>query len=284
MSETVPHCERPYLGFGLGLRTDHYEAILSQRPEVGWFEAISENYMGDDGEPLNYLDSIREDYPMVMHGVSLSVGGNEPLDQDYLRRLKALAERIEPEWISDHLCWKGLSWLNMHDQLPLPYTEEAMEHVAARIRQVQDFLGRQILLENVASYVTYTQSCMSEWEFLSTVAERADCLILLDINNLHVSSVNHEFDPRDYLRGVPAERVWQFHLAGQMDDGGMVADTHDHPVTDPVWDLYAEAVRELGAVSTMIGRDENIPPLDALLAELDVARGIAQPILKEAAA
>ena len=275
---------RPYLGFGLGLRTDHYETILSEKPKLDWLEILSENYMVDGGRPLHNLDRIRALYPMVMHGVSLSIGSGDPLDMDYLKRLKALAARVEPKWISDHLCWTGVSGKNLHDLMPLPYTEEAVQHVAARVRQVQDYLGRQILLENVSSYVTYTQSAVSEWEFLTAIAEAADCLILLDINNIYVSSHNHDFDPREYLSGVPAERVYQFHLAGHTNNGNIIVDTHDHPIIDGVWNLYAEAVRHFGPVSTMIERDANIPPLAELLGELEHAKRIATPILKERAA
>ncbi len=279
-----PATPRPFLGYGLGLRPDHYEAILDGEPDVDWFEVISENYMVAGGKPLYHLDRVRERYPVVMHGVSLSIGGTDPLDRDYLRRLKTLAGRIEPEWISDHLCWTGFDGRQLHDLLPLPYTEEAVAHVAARVGEVQDFLGRRILLENVSSYVTYRHSVMSECQFLREVAERADCLILLDVNNVHVSAVNHGFDPVRYLEGVPAERVYQFHLAGHSHNGGIIVDTHDEDVPDPVWRLYAEAVRRFGRVSTMIERDADIPPLASLLAELDHARRIAAPILEEHAA
>ncbi|HEY3859793.1 MAG TPA: DUF692 domain-containing protein [Gammaproteobacteria bacterium] len=275
---------RPYLGFGLGLRTDHYEAILAERPAVDWLEILSENYMVDGGKPLHYLERFRALYPLVMHGVSLSIGSGDPLDRDYLDRLKALADRVQPQWISDHLCWTGIAGKNLHDLMPLPYTEEAVRHVAARVRQVQEHLGRQILLENVSSYVSYTQSAMSEWEFLSAVCEAADCLILLDINNIYVSSHNHGFDAMDYLRGVPASRVRQFHLAGHTHNGNIIVDTHDQPIIRDVWDLYADAVRLLGPVSTMIERDANIPPLAVLMAELDKARRISGLALKERAA
>ena len=274
---------RPYLGFGLGLRTEHYDAILSEKPAIDWLEIISENYMVDGGKPLHYLERFRALYPMVMHGVSLSICSGDPLDREYLKRLKALASRVEPRWISDHLCWTGVAGKNLHDLMPLPYTEDAVRHVAARVREVQDFLGRQILLENVSSYVTYTQSAMSEWEFLSAIAEAADCLILLDVNNIYVSSHNHEFDPREYLNGVPAARVRQFHLAGHSHNGNIIVDTHDHPVIGDVWALYAEALKIFGPVSTMIERDADIPPLAEVLAELDQARRIAAPILKDAA-
>lgn len=268
----------PDLGFGLGLRKEHYEAILCERPLVEWFEALTENYLVPGGKPLHYLERIREHYPVVLHGVSLGIGGSDPLDRDYLAQLKALAQRIEPAWISDHLCWTGLHGINVHDLLPLPYTEEAVEHVARRVRQVQDHLGRRILLENVSSYLGYRASEMSEWEFLNAVAEQADCLLLLDINNIHVSAVNHGFDPEEYLDGVAPERVQQHHLAGHTDYGAYLIDTHDAQVIDPVWDLYAKAVRRFGTVSCMIERDDNIPPLAELIEELDHARGIAAAV------
>ena len=267
---------RPFLGFGLGLRPEHYPAVLEDRPAVDWFEIISENYLVAGGKPLYFLDRIREHYPMVMHGVSLSIGGCDPLDPDYLAALKQLAARVEPAWISDHLCWTGIDGRNLHDLLPLPYTEEAIAHVAGRVGQVQDCLGRRILLENVSSYVTYTDSRISEWEFLSAVAERADCHILLDVNNVWVSAHNHGFDPLAYLDGVPPGRVRQIHLAGHSHNGSLIVDTHDHPVPDPVWALYAEAIARLGPVSTMIERDDDIPPLEALLAELAQARSLAE--------
>lgn len=275
---------RPYLGYGLGLRPEHYEEIIRDWPAVGWFEVLTENYMVGGGKPLHYLERVRSRYPIVMHGVSLSIGSCDPLNRDYLQRLKSLAERIEPQWISDHLCWTGMAGKNLHDLLPLPYTEEALTHVAERVKQVQDYLGRQILLENVSSYVSYVDSALSEWEFLRAVVEQADCLILLDINNVYVSSCNHELDPFTYLEGIPHERVYQFHLAGHTQQGNLVIDTHDAAVVDPVWQLYAKAVRRFGYVSTMIERDGNIPPLAELLDELALARRVAEPILEERAA
>jgi uncharacterized protein (UPF0276 family) len=245
---------------------------------------LSENYLVPGGKPLYYLERIRANYPVVMHGVSLSIGGTDPLNRDYLKQLKVLADRIEPRWISDHLCWTGVGGLNLHDLMPLPYTDEAVQHVVSRVKQVQDFLGRKILLENVSSYVTYKQSQLTEWEFLSHIAEQADCLILLDINNIYVSSFNHGFDPADYLNGIPIERVRQIHLAGHQNCGNYLVDTHDHPIINPVWALYETAVKRFGSVSTMIERDDNIPPLKELLAELDHARIIAGPILAKAKA
>ncbi|MEM7210031.1 MAG: DUF692 domain-containing protein [Pseudomonadota bacterium] len=274
--------ERPFLGFGLGLRTDYYQRIVDEQPPVDWFEIISENYMVDGGKPLEWLDRIRADYPMVMHGVSMSIGSTDPINFDYLRDLKKLIARVEPQWVSDHLCWTGVNAHNMHDLLPLPYTEEAVQHVSDRIARIQDFLGRQILVENLSSYVTFKESVMSECEFYTEIANRADCLMLLDINNIYVSACNHNFDPMDYIRGVPSQRVWQHHLAGHTysRSGKIIIDTHDQPVRDEVWDLYCAAAKHFGPVSTMIERDDNMPEFDELLAELVHAREIAAPILK----
>jgi uncharacterized protein (UPF0276 family) len=271
----------PYLGFGLGLRPDHYEAILETLPKLDWFEIITENYLVPGGKPLYYLDRVREHYPLVMHGVSLSIGSTDPLDMQYLQQVKDLAERVEPAWLSDHLCWTGVNGMNMHDLLPLPYTPEAIEHVVAQISQVQEFLGRQILIENVSSYLTYTQSEMTEWEFLAEIARRADCHILLDVNNIYVSSFNHEFNPLEYLHGIPLDRVKQIHLAGHSNQGDYIIDTHDAPVIPEVWNLYAETLKHFGAVSTMVERDDNIPELAELLDEVEHARRIAANILGE---
>ena len=280
---SIPSLKYPALGYGLGLRVDHYEEILDNHPRIDWFEAMSENYMIPGGRPLHYLRRIRERYPVVMHGVSLSIGSSDPLNRDYLKKLKALASTVSPAWISDHLCWTGVEKTNLHDLMPLPYTEEALTHVADRVSEVQDFLGRRILLENVSSYVTFHDSSLTEWEFLSEIARRADCLILLDVNNVYVSSHNHHFDPLDYLRGVPANRVQQFHLAGHQRQGELIIDTHDAPIIDPVWKLYEQAIERFGFVTTMIERDDQIPPLSELIAELDIARGIAEPLVSSAA-
>jgi len=274
---------RPSLGFGLGLRVEHYDAILSQPPPIDWLEALTENYLVPGGKPLHFLSRMRERYPVVLHGVSMSIGSTDPLDRHYLSQVKALAARIEAEWISDHLCWTGVAGRNVHDLLPLPYTEEALANVVERVRTVQDILGRRILLENVSSYVSFRDSGLTEWEFLKAVAEAADCLILLDVNNIYVSSVNHEFDPLEYLNAIPVERVQQIHLAGHEDHGDYLIDTHDHPVANPVWDLYGAAVRRFGNVSTMIERDANIPPLEELCAELAAARNLAAQAVPEAA-
>jgi len=270
-------------GFGLGLRTPHYEAVLNEPHAIDWLEVITENYLVPGGKPLDYLERIRRRFPLVMHGVSLSIGSTDPVDFEYLAQVRALAARIEPHWISDHLCWTGIEGRNLHDLLPLPYTEEALTSVVERVGQVQDALGRQILLENVSSYLTYRASDMSEWEFLREVAQRADCAILLDINNIYVSSVNHGFDPLTYLQSMPKDRVRQFHLAGHSDLEGHLIDTHDHPIVEPVWDLYCAAVAQFGAVPTMIERDDNIPPLGELVAELQIARELGRRHTRQAA-
>ena len=269
----------PYLGFGLGLRKEHYLDIIETQPAVDWFEVLTENYLVPGGKPLYYLDKIHRHYPMVMHGVSLSIGSSDPLNMSYLKQVKALAQRIDAEWISDHLCWTGLNGINAHDLLPLPYTEETINHVAQRIQHVQDFLGRQILMENVSSYISYRQSGeMTEWQFFTEVCERADCLMLLDINNIYVSAINHEFQPEDYLNNVPIERVQQYHLAGHSDYQDYVIDTHDHPIVDAVWQLYKKAIARFGKVSTMIERDDNIPPLAEMMQELRQVRQLAAQI------
>ena len=267
----------PALGFGIGLRVEHYEEILCDTPAIEWLEVLTENYLVPGGKPLHYLERFRERYPLVMHGVSLSIGSVDEINWDYLKQVRALAQRIEPAWISDHLCWTGIDHLNLHDLLPLPYTEEALTHVVTRVQRIQEYLGRQILLENVSSYVDYASSEMSEWEFLNTLAERADCLILLDINNIYVSGRNHAFDPAEYLHGISPSRVQQFHIAGHDDQDDLVIDTHDSPVIEPVWQLLAHAYARFGQVSTMIERDAHVPPLTTLLEELTRAREIAAP-------
>ena len=266
------------LGFGLGLRTEHYLEILNSKPAIDWLEILSENYMVAGGKPLQFLDKICENYPVVMHGVSLSIGSTGPIDKDYLRDLKKLADRVQPAWISDHLCWTGVHGQNMHDLLPLPYTEETAKHVAERIGIVQDYLGRRILLENVSSYASYVDSSMTEWEFITQISEAADCLLLLDVNNIYVSSYNHQFDAKAFINGVPQNRVQQIHLAGHHNHGDYIIDTHDAPVIDPVWDLYEYTISRLGQVSTMIERDDHIPPLAELVQELDIARKIAEKV------
>lgn len=266
----------PFLGFGAGLRRNHFSYILEEKPKVDWFEAISENFMVAGGRPLFVLDRMRENYPVVLHGVSLSIGSADPLNRDYLKKLKTLIARVQPAWVSDHLCWTGVGGRNLHDLLPLPYTEEVVAHVSRRVRDVQDFLGRQILLENVSSYMEYTHSTMTEWEFLCAVCEKADCFVLLDINNIYVSSVNHNFKAMDYLTAVPRERVKQFHLAGHQDKKTHLLDTHDHPVKKDVWELYAEALRRFGPISTLIEWDDKIPPFPRLMEEVEKAKILFQ--------
>ncbi len=273
----------PCLGYGLGLRVDHYESLLEHPGHVEWLEIVSENYMIPGGRPLVWLERFRERFPLVMHGVSMSIGSTDPLDEGYLDRLAQLARHVQPMWVSDHLCWTGVQGVNLHDLMPLPYTEEALAHVVERVQRVQDRLGRRILLENVSSYLSFAQSQLTEWEFLAEVATRADCLILLDINNIYVSANNHGFSPEAYLDGMPPSRVQQFHLAGHEHASQLIIDTHDAPIVDPVWQLYVAAVRRFGRVSTMIERDDHIPPLDELLAELAHARDLAEPLLRETA-
>jgi len=269
--------------FGLGLRPTHYEEIADGNPRVDWFEILTENYLVAGGRPMQWLDRIRADYPLAMHGVSLSIGSSDPLDFEYLRGVDRLARRVEPLWISDHLCWTGISSINLHDLLPLPQTEAAVRHVVERVRRVQDFLGRQILLENVSSYVAFDGAELTEWEFLGEICARADCGILLDVNNIYVSAFNHGFDAQDYLRGIPVDRVKQIHLAGHSNRGDIIIDTHDADVIDPVWALYRHAVERFGAVPTMIERDDRIPPLSNLLDELEHARDIVTAAGKEVA-
>jgi uncharacterized protein (UPF0276 family) len=240
---------------------------------------MSENFMVPGGKPLVVLDQIRERYPVAMHGVSLSLGAADGLNPNYLAELKKLVRRVNPLWVSDHLCWTGVHGTNTHDLLPLPYHEQALKHVVRQIRQVQDFLERPLLIENVSSYVGYNDSTLNEWDFLRAVCEEADCLLLLDVNNIYVSAFNHGFDPLTYLRAIPAQRVQQVHLAGHTHNGDHIIDTHDHPIVDPVWDLYRAACEHLGEVATMIERDAHIPPLPEVLAELDEARRIARSVV-----
>ncbi|MBM4268018.1 MAG: DUF692 domain-containing protein [Deltaproteobacteria bacterium] len=262
------------LGIGIGLRTRHFGELLERRARVDWFEAISENFMMDGGRPLHVLERVRRDYPVVLHGVSLSIGTTDPLDRTYLAKLRALAARFEPTWVSDHLCWTGVRGHNLHDLLPLPWTEEVLEHVAERVGRVQDALGRRLVLENVSSYLSFSDSTLSEWEFLAALAERADCDILLDVNNVYVSAFNHDFDALRFIDAMPPERVAQIHLAGHSDHGTHLLDTHDAPVASAVWDLYAHALRRLGRVPTLIEWDGDVPPLERLEAEAERAREV----------
>lgn len=275
---------KPFLGFGLGLRTEHYDDILDTLPRIDWFEVITENYLVPGGKPLDYLHRIREHYPMVMHGVSMSVGSTDPIDWSYVDDVRRLADDLDVPWFSDHLCWTGVDHRNLHDLMPLPYNDDTVRHVADRIARVQDHVGRPMLIENLSSYVTFRDSVMEEWEFLGAIADQADCGILLDINNIYVSAFNHEFEPTRYLESIDPKRVVQFHLAGHYNAGDYIVDTHDHPVIDPVWSLFEQALRRFGPVSTMIERDADIPPLDEVIAELEQARRIATPIIGTQAA
>ena len=268
----VPRLGLPNLGLGVGLRAVHYPHLLREQPDVDWFEIISENYMDSRGRPRHVLERIASRYPVVMHGVSLSIGSTDSLDFEYLAKLKALARDIRPAWISDHVCWTGVAGRNTHDLLPLPLTEGSLRHVVSRVRQVQDFLERPLILENPSTYVGFRGSTMPEWEFISRMAEAADCGLLLDVNNVYVSAINHEFDPETFIRALPLERIVQFHIAGHTHCGTHLIDTHDHPVVDPVWSLYRLAHALTGGVSTLLEWDAQIPPFPVLHAEVLKAR------------
>jgi uncharacterized protein (UPF0276 family) len=262
----------PNLGFGVGLRSAHYEHILARWPAVDWFEVVSENFMDSRGRPRHVLDEIVARYPVVAHGVSLSIGSTDPLDRDYLTRLKRFVDEIDPVWVSDHVCWTGVAGLNTHELVPIPFTEQSLAHVVQRIRIVQDVLERPLVLENPSSYVTYVDSTMTEWAFLARMAEEADCGLLLDVANVRVSAFNHDFDAVEYLRALPHERVVQMHLAGHTELETHIVDTHDRPVADPVWELYALASELTGGVSTLIEWDEALPPFPEVHAEVLKAR------------
>ena len=265
----------PALGQGIGLRAAHYAEVLETNPPVDWFEVISDNFMEPGGNPRRMLRAVRERWPVVLHGVSLSLGSADPLDARYLDELAALARELEPAIVSDHLCWGSHSGAYAHDLLPLPFTEEALAHVAERVSRVQDRLRRQILVENVSSYVAFTQSTMTEWEFLAALAARTDCGLLLDVNNVFVSAHNHGFDARAFIDAIPVGRVGQFHLAGHSRLGELLLDTHDHPVRDEVWELYRHAVTRFGAVPTLVEWDDKLPPLARVVEESLRAKAVA---------
>jgi uncharacterized protein (UPF0276 family) len=268
--------------FGLGLRKPHYTEFQQTQVPVDFIEVISENFMIEGGRPRNLLRTLRERYPVALHGVSMSVGSADGLDREYLRRLRQLVDEIEPLFVSDHLCWTRIEGFSSHDLLPLPYTEEALDLVCASVTQVQESLGRTFLIENPSSYVRF-DGTMWEWEFIAAVCARTGCELLLDVNNIYVSATNHGFDPIAYLDGIPAQRVRQIHLAGHSQGSDFLIDTHDHPVAPAVWELYLSALQRVGPVATMIERDDSIPPLPELLAELDIAREIAASGRREAA-
>jgi uncharacterized protein len=278
----------PDLGVGVGLRTTHFGHILREHPAVDWFEVLSENFMQTGGRPMYVLDQVAERYKVALHGVSLSIGSTQPLDLAYLAELKALAARTRAAWVSDHLCWTGVLGRNTHDLLPMPYTEEALRHTVSRIRQVSDFLERPLVLENPSSYVEFKDSTMPEWEFLARMAEDADCGLLLDVNNVYVSSFNHGFDPRQYVDAIPADRVVQYHLAGHTNRGTHIIDTHSDHAVPEVWELYALSCRRTGNVATLYEWDEDIPDFDVVLAEAGKARAFREerraPLAEPAAA
>jgi uncharacterized protein (UPF0276 family) len=259
--------QRLDLGHGIGLRAKHFTPFQEERPPVSWVEVVTENFMAEGGRPIAVLEKVRRDMPVVLHGVSLSIGSVDPLSGSYLADLKTLVARIDPAMVTDHLCWGTHRGHYVHDLLPLPYTEESLAHVASRVAAVQEFLGRRILLENPSSYVAFRDSTMTEWEFLSSLCRQADCGILLDVNNVYVSARNLGFDPIAYLDGIDAGRVGQFHLAGHSDEGRYLLDTHDEPVPPAVWDLYREALRRFGRVPSLVEWDDHIPPLDEVVAQ-----------------
>jgi len=273
----------PDLGVGVGFRIPHYARVLDERPPMDWFEVISENFMLAGGRPMENLARLQAAYRVVPHGVSLAIGSAEPLDEAYLARLRVLVDRLDPPWVSDHLCWGRAPGLHLHDLLPLPYTREVVAHVAGRVKHVQDVLGRPFALENVSSYMGYRASTMPEWEFVAEVAERADCGLLLDCNNVYVSARNHDFSPEIYIDAIPADRVVQMHLAGHTDKGKYVLDTHSDHVRDEVWELYRRAVRRCGAVATLLEWDDDIPSWDVLAEEAAKARVVRSELLAEAA-
>ncbi len=262
----------PDLGIGIGLRTVHFPHILTEWPQLDWFEVLSENFMDTGGRPLHVLDQVVERYPVALHGVSLGIGNTDPLDREYLKKLKALAARSRAAWVSDHLCWTGVAGRNTHDLLPMPLDEPALRHVTARVREVSDFLERPLVLENPSSYLEFATSSMPEWEFLARLAEDADCGLLLDVNNVYVSSVNHGFDANAYVDAIPADRVVQYHLAGHLNKGSHLLDTHSDHARPEVWELYARAVKRTGLVATLYEWDEDIPAFDVVVAEAHKAR------------
>jgi len=266
----------PHLGFGLGLRSQHFQYILENRPKIDWFEIISENFMDSKGWPKHVINQISEQYPIVMHGVSMSIGSTDPLNIDYLKKLKALAKELDAKWVSDHLCWTGILGKNTHDLLPLPLTEESLSHVVERIKNVQDILERPLVLENPSSYVQFKEDTFTEWEFIKEMALASDCRLLLDLNNVYVSSFNHSFDPLEYVKALPLDKVVQFHLAGHTNKGSHIIDTHDNHVVKPVWELYQQTIRLTGNVSTLLEWDANIPDFPNLQKEVLKAKAISE--------
>jgi uncharacterized protein (UPF0276 family) len=273
----------PDLGLGVGLRTAHFAHILAERPEIGFFEVLTENFLDTYGRPIYILDQIAERYPLVMHGVSLSIGSTDPLDLEYLRKVKDLARRTRAVWVSDHVCWTGVLGRNTHDLLPLPYTEASLRHTVARVRTVQDFLERPLVLENPSTYLEFTPNAMTEWEFVARLAEEADCGLLFDVNNVYVSAFNHRYDPRAYIDAIPAERVCQYHLAGHTHKGTHILDTHSDHVVDPVWELFGHTLRHVGLRATLLEWDASIPPFEVVHAEVLKARAWREEEVSRAA-
>ena len=274
----------PRLGYGIGLRTIHFQEILDRNPAIDFYEAITENFLDTGGRPLRVLDRVAGRTPVVLHGVSLNIGSTAPLDVDYLRKVRRLADRIHAPWVTDHLCWTGVSGRNLHDLLPLPLHQESLDHVAARLKVAMDVLERPIHLENPSTYLEFRTSTIGEAEFLSRLACETGCGLLLDINNVYVSCVNHRWDAAAYIDAVPADRVVQVHLAGHTDKGTHLLDTHSDHVRPEVWDLYARLVARTGPVSTLVEWDDEIPPLDVVHAEVLKARTLAERVLGPAAA
>jgi uncharacterized protein (UPF0276 family) len=274
--------DKPNLGLGVGLRTQHFGHILNKKPKVDWFEIVTENFLDTEGRPMWVLDQIAERHPIVVHGVSMSIGSPDPVDRVFMAKIKALAKRVRAVWVSDHVCWTGVAGRNLHDLLPMPYSEEALKHVVKKIRQVQDILERPLVLENPSSYVEFTSSTMPEWEFIARMAEEADCGLLLDVNNVYVSSVNHGFDPETYLRAIPPKRIAYFHIAGHTNFGTHILDTHIGPVIDPVWNLFRLAHERTGGRSTLLEWDEEIPTFPVVHREVLKARKYMGAALAEA--
>ena len=268
-------------GCGIGLRLDHFEKIEETKPDVPWFEVLSDNYLLEGTMQRNYLRKFRHDYPVTFHGVGMSIGSTEPLNQDYLKRLKQLKEEIQPAWISDHLCWTSAHGVVTHDLIPLPYTQSVVKHIVDRILQVQDFLGEQLVIENVSSYLQFKSTEMSEWDFINEVTRQSDCRLLLDVNNIYVSAQNHHFDAEEYLLAMPAEKVAEMHLAGYEDRGTHLLDTHSRPVTEPVWALFKKAVQHVGDVPVLIEWDNDIPSLERVIQEAHKAQVLQQEILPQ---
>lgn len=282
MTSPVPH-GLPNLGFGVGVRREYVDHVMTHWPAVDWFEILTENFLGTGGRSTDNMDRIAERYPTAMHGVSMSIGTTNPIDYDYLRQIAHLAQRSRSHWISDHLCWTGLGHHNSNDLLPVPYTEEALAHVVERVGIVQDFLQQPIALENASTYLEFTDSTMTEWEFLRRLTEESGCMLLLDINNIYVSCFNHGWDSSEYLASVPYDRVVQFHLAGHTNKGTHIIDTHDDHVIDEVWDMFAEAHRRSGGRATLLEWDDNIPDFATVHAEALRAKAIAERVDAERA-